>query len=237
MGDTTFDDITRPLLTTRPRREVLRRAFTSGVASLTAAGLGAMLVPEATAARKLCRKNGSRCKQKGKGCKARYCRPAAAGLRTPFTIEAHWGDANLDHDTNLFVPNAEGSTDPFPYVDLYCRPGESDCDTDVYPYVCVDDSFPTAEVATVRRLLPGVYQYWIEQRLWGSSDELRVLLRNADGRVLRSWENPPIPFASSEAAWHVCDIDGSTGHVTSVDQLVESSVPQIYADHTDVCPY
>ena len=103
MRDTTFDDITRPLLTTRPRREVLRRAFTSGVASLTAAGLGAMLVPEATAARKLCRKNGSRCKQKGKGCKARYCRPAAAGLRTPFTIEAHWGDANLDRDTNLFI--------------------------------------------------------------------------------------------------------------------------------------
>jgi hypothetical protein len=235
MDELTFDDITRTLVNEQPRRTVLRRALVSGIGSLAAASLAGIALPDAAAAKRLCRKNGSRCKQKGKRCKARYCRPEAAGLRTPFTIEARWGDGNSSHDTYFLVPNAEGNTDPFPYVSYWCRPGQTECESDVYPYVCIDDSGPVDQLVTVRRLLSGVYEYWLEVDPAGV-DEVTVLLRNADGRVLRSWVMPPNPFSTPEEnGWHVFDLDGSTGHITTVDQFFAKRPPALFPDMTDVC--
>jgi hypothetical protein len=235
MDELTFDDITRTLVNEQPRRTVLWRVLVSGIGSLAAASLGGTALPDAAAAKRLCRKNGSRCKQKGKGCKAKFCRPEAAGLRTPFTIEARWGgDASFDHDSYFLVPNAEGNTDPFPFVGYWCRTGQTACDSDVYPYVCVDDDIGE-EVVTVRRLLPGVYEYWLEVEPGGSED-VTVLLRNADGRVLRSWAMPPNPFSTPEEnGWHVFDLDGSTGHITTVDQFFAKRPPGLFTDLTDVC--
>jgi hypothetical protein len=237
MDETRFVRIVRTLGFGRSRRALVRGALAQGGIAFGAAVAGNALLRHEAGAKKLCRKTGSLCKHKGKGCKAKYCGGPSVGLRTPFSIEVGWSDPSIDHDTYLFVPNADGNTDPFPYVNWSCRPGQTECQSAVYPYICVDDAGPVDETVTVRKLLSGVYGYWVEVDP-AQQGELTVVLRNADGRVLRTWVAPPNPFSGpEEVAWHVFDLDGSTGHITTVDQVVDIALPGIHPIHTDVCPY
>jgi len=61
------------------------------------------------------------------------------------------------------------------------------------------------------------------------------VLKDNGGRVVRQWLNPANP--GSENGWHVFDIDGTTGLITSIDELIDDGVPQGAHDPaTDVCP-
>jgi hypothetical protein len=64
---------------------------------------------------------------------------------------------------------------------------------------------------------------------------LTIILRDSDGRIVRQFANPA--NGNEETAWHVFDIDGSTGAITVFDQLVGPGVPDSAHDpSTDVCP-
>jgi hypothetical protein len=213
------------------RRFLLGRVMAAG-----AAVLGGAMLPESAAAKKkkrsktgkgdLCLSNGSRCKKKGKKCKAGNC------LKTPFTIEAHWS-SNIDHDTYVFVPNAPGASQPSPYIGYDCDSARTNAGT-LYPFAFVsqDATGPGDEVTMVKKLLAGTYEHWIDLEPAPAGD-LTVTLRNANGKVVRSWDSPANPD-SETAPWHVFDIQGPTKRITSIDEL-----PGSYGhdgNTTDVCP-
>jgi hypothetical protein len=224
------------------------RVFRRTVSHSAAAGLlGALAarLPGTTEARKkrgrsakakqLCHKDGSRCKKKGKKCKAQFC------LRAPFTIEARWSNADSDHDTFLFVPNEDGNADPFPHInvtDRACR-GDGGNDGSVYPFAFIDRDAqgPGNEITTVRSLLDGTYEYWIELAQPSAPGEVEVVLRNASGKVLRSLTSPENANPNNEIGWHVFDINGATRQVTSVDDVTDNTLPEIaHTENTKVCP-
>jgi hypothetical protein len=203
-----------------------RRTLLQEAVALGAAAVGGALVDDVAAAKTLCRKNGARCKKKGKKCRAKYC------LATPFTIEARWNSGN-DHDTVFFVPNKAGSNVPAPFIDYGCGPITTDCEDDVYPFACVTGN----ETTTVRRLLGGKYEYWIELLYSTPLGDVEVILRNANGRLVRSWSSPPNPNPGGELGWHVFDIDGASRSITSVDALINSDLPNgAHTPNTNVCP-
>jgi hypothetical protein len=208
-----------------------RRRFGLAASGFTVAAL--LGFAEDAEAKRLCRKNGSKCKKKGKRCQAKFC------LTTPFTIEARWSNANSDHDTFVFVPKKEGSNDPSPVINHVCNPAVSDCEDEVYPFICVskDATGPGDEVTTVRRLLAGRYEYWIELDESSPRGDLEVILRNASGRFIRSWSSPANPAVQKEFGWHVFDIDGATRSITAVDGFGDDEWPWTgHNPFTSVCP-
>jgi hypothetical protein len=230
MNHSRFDDLVVTLSTASNRRTLIQ-----GAAALGAAVVGGTVLPDAAAAKRLCRKDGTRCK-KGKKCRARYC------LKTPFTIEARWSNADSDHDALLFVPNEKGSSDPAPYVFFDCVPAFSDCENEVYPFTCVsqDAQGPGDEIMTVRRLLPGAYEYWIKLDKQSPRGDLDVILRNANGRVIRSWSSPANPDAANQLGWHVFNINGAARSISPVDKLTDLSIDPLpgaaHDPNTNVCP-
>jgi hypothetical protein len=199
-----------------------RRALVSGLA----AGAGLLVGAAGTAGKKkrkkgkrgknLCRADGSRCKKKNARCKTEFC------LKTPFTIEARWTNPDTDHDTYLFVPKEAGTVDPAtPFIDYRCRPTTTACETEVYPFACGsgDATGPGDEIMTVRRVLPGTYAFWVELFVQAPAADVTVLLRNANGTVVRSWTSPANPDPTVQRGWHVFDIDGANRSFTTVDQL------------------
>jgi hypothetical protein len=210
-----------------------RRPLVQGAAALGAALAGASIWSEEAAAKKtLCRKNGSKCKKKSKKCKAKHC------LTAPFTIEASWTNVNSDHDTYLFVPNEAGATLPSPLIVYTCNPAMSDCEDDVYPFTCVsqDAAGPGDEVTTVRKLIAGTYEYWIELQNPSPAGDLTVTLRKATGKVVRSWSSPE-NGDDLERGWHVFSINGSKRSITSVNLLIDAELPGGAHDpNTNVCP-
>jgi hypothetical protein len=239
-----FDQLARHLASvsaSTPRRTLLRSAATLG-----AALSGSALWSHAADARKrnkkknkrkkkkgLCRTNGSTCTRKSKKCQAQNC------LNTPFTIEAVWTNVNSDHDTFVFVPNEAGESFPSPAIDFGCNPEESACELDIYPFICVsqDARGPGDEVTTVRQLIPGTYEYWIELDDLSPAGDLTVTLRNANGRILRTWTSPENPNVNTQVGWHVFDINGQTKLITSIDQVIDDGLPDGAHDpNTDVCP-
>jgi hypothetical protein len=196
-----------------------------------AASLLGLVRTEPAAAKLLCTPTGKKCNKQSARCKASNC------LQAPFSIEAVWTNGDSDHDTHLFVPNAVGSTAPAPFVDQGCNPGHSNCETGVYPFACVNqDAFgPGDEITTIRKLLKGTYEYWMELAPAPAGD-LTIILRNKGGKKIRSWTSPANPNAT-DIGWHVFDIDGNTGSITSINQTMGTYLPAGAHDpSTDVCP-
>ncbi len=180
-----------------------------------------------------CRPDGRPCKRKKPACKPKFC------LGAPLSIEAIWTQTGTDHESYLFVPNAAGDASPAPYIKDNCNPTNSDCEDDVYPFACVsqDADGPPGEVTTIRRLLPGTYEYWMEVYTDSPPGDLQVTLRDKNGRAVRAWTGPTTG-SIDEVTWHVFDLDGSTGRVRSVDQLGNLSfLPNAAHDPASaICP-
>lgn len=180
-----------------------------------------------------CRARGTSCKKKSRTCKKKFC------LSAPFAVEARWTNAASDHDTYVFVPNAAGASLDSPFIDYGCNPDRSDCEDDVYPFICVDRDAPGPgdEVTRVRKLIPGTYEYWIEPYIESPAGDVTVALRDKGGRLVRSWSSPPNPSATERISWHVFDVDGATGSVTSVDEIVDAAPPNgAHSPNSGVCP-
>ena len=159
-------------------------------------------------------------------------------VSAPFTIEANW-DTLKDHETFVFVPNKEGEgSPPFRFIDRGCRAAESLCETE-YPFACVsrDAPGPGDEVTTVLQLLDGTYEYWIELKGQSNAGDLTVLLRGAGGAVVASWTSPA-NSGDPSLGWHVFNVDGATGVVTSIDVLGNNALPTVaHSDNLNVCPF
>jgi hypothetical protein len=232
---------TRSLTTAPSRRDLLRGLTSAGL------GLGMARTPVRAEGRKkakptpkprqgLCTRDGSKCRRPGKTCKKRYC------LSTPFTIEASW-TKEADHETYLFVPPQNAATGFAPYIYAICNPDTSRC-AEAYPFACVDDdAIIGAEVTTIHRLLPGTYEYWIEldSEPDNPDGEVAVTLKAKDGRVVRRWRRRPNPVVMSGQGWHVFDIDGRTGRVTTIDEAPTEPPIDLpndaYDPSTNVCPF
>lgn len=190
-----------------------------------------------------CRADGSACTKKSKKCKPSLCQTAPPLLLptalTSFTVEAHWTNTYTDHDTFLFVPNQEGSILPSPYIDYSCNPADSPrCADDVYPFTCVsqDATGPGDEVTTVRKLLAGRYEYWIELYDTAPAGDVTVTLRDTGGTILHSWSSPANLSTTDAIGWHVFDLDGGTGIVASVDQPIDTLLPRgAHIPFSNVC--
>lgn len=121
--------------------DALRRILGNGInrrgalAILTAAagiGLGkAEAKKKNKKCKDCCTSEGTSCKNKSSKCKPKNC------LNTPFTVEAVWTNPDTDHDTYIFVPNAKGASLPSPFIDYGCNPVDSDCEQNLYPFICV----------------------------------------------------------------------------------------------------
>jgi hypothetical protein len=178
-----------------------------------------------TKAKKILKQNP--CAYKGK-CQASVsgCVAPPLTVSAPFSVEAHWTNASSDHDADLFVPQAGFTTDPSPYISVNCTPANTKCEENLYPFACMSGNAlgPGDEVTTVRKLLAGAYEYWIELDEGAPAGELTINLKNTGGSVLASWSSPANPSVTIELGWHVFNIDGSTGIVTSVDQRIDDFV-------------
>lgn len=180
----------------------------------------------------LCRPDGRPCKKQSDRCKRKFC------LKTPFTIEARWSSSSQDHDAILFVPNEPGNTDPFPYIDYGCLASDTNNGT-LYPFAFMSGDVqagPGAEIATVRRLLAGKYEFWGRIHGPAASGDLTVRLRNANGKVIGAWDSPPNPSGSVLLDWHVFDINGVTHSVTVSGKVVNGLFDTVRPDTTYVCP-
>lgn len=134
------------------------------------------------------------------------------------------------------------ATGPAPQVYSSYNPGNSRCE-EIYPFACVDKDEHEigAEVTTIYRLLAGTYEYWIE--LDSQPDvpdgEMAVVLKNRSGRVVRQWARRADP-AVNKLGWHVFDVDGRDGRVTTVDAVLTQAplyLPKGAHDpYTLVCP-
>ena len=175
-------------------------------------------------ARPRCTRNGEACVRRANSCRASFC------LRAPFTIAAIWQGDN-DHDTWLFVPPKDAGTGPGPQIDYDCNQSNSACQTQ-YPFACVsnDAKGPGDEITTIYERLPGTYEYWLVLRA-APAGELTVVLRDRDGRVARQWSSPAVAAGQNDS-WHVFDVDGETGRVTSVDAPPAAFPVPV----TNVCP-
>jgi hypothetical protein len=215
-----FDDL---VMTMRTRRSAI--GLVAGIAALL--GMG----HEQAAARNLCRKNGTSCKQESRRCKSKFC------LKTPFTIEARWPSGSQDHDAILFVPQAPGNSVPFPYIDYACLASDTN-DGTLYPFAFSsgDAQGPGDEVITVRRLLAGKYEFWGRIHGPAAFGDLTVTLRNANGKVVRAWSSPPNPSGSTLLDWHVFDIKGGAHSVTVSNKTITGLFSTVRADSTYVCP-
>jgi hypothetical protein len=238
-----FDQLARRLASVFTATQ--RRTLLQGAAALGAALTGASVWSDETESRKkrkrrkrknkkrLCRKNGTTCNKKSKKCKANHC------LNTPFTIEALWTNVITDHDTFVFVPNEAGVTLPSPWITSSCNPASSNCELDLYPFICVseDAQGPGDEVTTVRQLIPGTYEYWVELYTPSPAADLTVTLRRSNGKVVQSWSSPENGEGNPESGWHVFNIDGQTKSITSIDQLIDDILPDgAHTPNTNVCP-
>jgi hypothetical protein len=243
-----FDQLSRHLA--RVTALTPRRTLLQGAAALGTALGGSALWASASNARKknkrknknknknkrknerkkgLCRTNGTTCGKKSKSCQAQNC------LNTPFTIEAVW-TSDSDHDTFVFVPNEAGGNLPSPFINFACN--GSGCELDVYPFICVseDATGPGDEVTTVRQVIPGTYEYWIELESQIPAGDLTVTLRRSNGSVVQSWSSPE-NASIDQRGWHVFDINGQTKSITSFDQLIDDDLPEGAHDpNTNVCP-
>jgi hypothetical protein len=191
-------------------------------------GLGLQAAPakkRKKTCRTCCRANGNPCTKKNASCKPGYC--------PRFTITASW-DSDRNHDTYLFVPNAEGASLPSPFIDKLCN----SCGRGPYPFACVnqDAEGPGDEVTRIFRLLPGRYEYWIELSPDTPPGDVKVRLRDK-GNIVFTATSPANSDDSAVGSWHVFDLDGRDGRFDKVDEFIQDNLPRAaHVPNTFVCP-
>jgi len=208
------------------------RRFGLAASGLVASLMGLGQTKNVAAGRARCTPVGKACRRRSANCQADNC------LQTPFTIVANWANQSLDHDTYLFIPTANGSTDPVPYISYACNPADSGCEQDVYPFTCVsgDATGPGPETTTVRKLLNGRDEYWVELYAPATPGDLSITLGNKGGAKVRSGRGRGT-LDGNQGAWHVFAIDGKTGGITSVDRKLNATLADgNHNPNTDICP-
>jgi hypothetical protein len=118
-----------------------------------------------------------------------------------------------------------------------CTQADSLCE-EKYPFACFDNDETQAgdEVTTIYELLPGKYEYVVGLVTATPAGAVIVVLKDADGRIVRRWASPANP-TQIQAAWHVFDIDGRDGRITAIDALIDGRTPQnVHEPDTNVCP-
>ena len=174
--------------------------------------------------------DGTSCGKEEKQCQAKFC------LHAPFTIEAVWTNDG-GQGAYLVVPPRNAATGPGPYLNFACNDVNSPKCGTAYPFACIneDQVGPGDGVTTVHTLLSGAYEYWIQLNPETDEGELTITLRDKGGRVVQEWEAPANP-SDDNVGWHVFDIDGKRGAITSVDDLSDQSLPKAARDpYTFVC--
>jgi hypothetical protein len=231
MDDTRFDNMLRQL--THSRRTLTTGTLAAVVGWLAAPGIDAKRKRKRKkkARKGLCRSDGAPCRTPGNNCKKQFC------LNTPFTIEA-LGTQPLDGATYLFVPPQDATTGPAPYTAYSCNRDGYPCELE-YPFACVDgvQTEVGIEVTSIYRLLPGRYEYWLEVPRGTPAGAVAVILNDNNGRGVQQWTNPA-PDSPSRFGWHIFDIDGASGRVIAIDQLIDNAnLPETAHDpQTYVCP-
>ena len=129
----------------------------------------------------------------------------------------NWGVKPHDLDSHLLTPEIEGSS----YHISFLNRGNPTA----APYVILDTDDTNGygpETITIKQAFEGIYVYYIykysgDSKLTSSEAQINI------------YDNPDcnattisIPSEGSGRYWYVCDIDGSTGNLTIINQIQES---------------
>jgi hypothetical protein len=128
-------------------------------------------------------------------------------------IVLSWGEQPEDLDAHLLTPNIKGA----PYHVYYNWRGERS----FVPYVQLDVDDKTSygpETLTIYRSHPGTYHYYVHN--YGGSpaitaSDAKVDIFSATGLV-KSYN---VPISGSGKYWNVFSYNGSTGEITTIDQI------------------
>jgi hypothetical protein len=131
----------------------------------------------------------------------------------------NWGETPHDLDSHLLTPIIDGNT----YHIYYSSPGSyagapyAKLDTD-------DTNGYGPETITINQSFSGTYTYYIKN-FNGASDGLKN-----SGAVAQIYSGEScaatiieVPTDTDGSYWHVCNIDGSTGDITVVNQIQNSA--------------
>ena len=131
----------------------------------------------------------------------------------------NWGETPHDLDSHLLTPIIGGSTYHVYYssVGSYAEAPYAKLDTD-------DTDGYGPETITINQSFSGTYIYYIKNYN-GASDGLKN-----SGAVAQVYSGEScaatiieVPTDTDGAYWHVCNIDGSTGDITVVNQIQNSA--------------
>ncbi len=126
-----------------------------------------------------------------------------------------WGGNESDLDSHLFTPSIQGSI----YHVYYGNHGS--LTSPPYAMLDVDDvSYFGPETITIEQLFNGYYDYYIynySEHYHISYSGAHVTGYSSDGLVL----SLDVPQGSGGIAWHVCRVNGTTGEVIVVNELVD----------------
>ena len=132
----------------------------------------------------------------------------------------NWGKTPTDLDSHLLTPDIEGSTYHIYYSNIgsYTEAPFAKLDTD-------DTDGYGPETITINQAFAGTYTYYIKN-FNGANDGLKN-----SGAVAQIYSGESctatiieVPTDTDGLYWHVCNIDGSTGDITVVNQI-QSSAP------------
>jgi hypothetical protein len=154
--------------------------------------------------------------------------PLATG---EFRIVLSWGDKPEDLDSHLWLPESEA-------FEVYFA-NEGHLNACPFAQLDVDDitSFGP-ETVTIAQRFDGTYRYAVHNfsaDFGGDPDPIRqsgaqVQVFGQSGLVA----SYSVPTSGDGFWWHVFDMDGQTGAITTVNTIGDD--PRPYAESTDNCP-
>lgn len=126
-----------------------------------------------------------------------------------------WGQTPTDLDSHLWLPAAT------PYHVKWTDRG----DCTAFPFACLDVDDVTSfgpETMTIKQRSPGTYVYAVYN--WSNDAPLtasnaRVQVYDNTGLI----QDFPVPTSGSGIWWHVFDMDGTSGAITPVNTLSDTS--------------
>ncbi|MCB2198071.1 carboxypeptidase regulatory-like domain-containing protein [bacterium] len=128
-----------------------------------------------------------------------------------------WGESPSDLDSHLLTPEIDGSE----YHVYFGNRGDS---LDVpYARLDVDDTSGYGpETITIYEAQPGTYRYYIYN--WSGTPDIagcgaQVQMYNEDGLI----QTVTVPASGEGDYWYVCDIDGTDGSVTLVNEIRDTT--------------
>jgi len=132
-----------------------------------------------------------------------------------YKLTLTWGADPSDLDSHLWTPLIQGQTYHIYFADQGSQTSP--------PYAELDHDDVTSygpENLTIKQLCTGTYQYAIYHyagsgTITTSGAEIRIF----DESGLVQTLNVPNVYSESNWWWYVCDIDGSTGTITIVNQI------------------